>query len=69
MGRRGPRRPGVAFVDLAEPDPARVANGLRLLGRMIAQAYARDVALAKPDGHGDPAWIPLEEESNDAAEE
>lgn len=69
MGRKGPRRPSVPFVELMEPDPARVADGLRILGRMIPQAYARDMAPAKSNGHGDPAWIPLEEESNDATEE
>ena len=57
------------FVEVSEPDPARVAGGLRLLGRMVAQAYARDMALVKSDGHGDPAWIPPEEESDDLAEE
>ena len=59
----------MSFVEVSEPDPTRVAVGLRLLGHMVAQAYARDMALVKSDGHGDPAWIPPEEESDDVAEE
>ncbi len=69
MGRREPRRPSVSFVEVSEPDPARVAGGLRLLGRIIAHAYARDMALVKRDGDGDPVWIPPEKESDDVAEE
>lgn len=68
-GQRGPRRPAPSLVEVSEPDAARVAGGLRLLGRMIAQAYARDTALVEGNGHGDPAWIPPEEESSDDAED
>ena len=59
----------VTVVAPSESDPARVEAALRLLGHMVAHAYARDMALVKSDGHGDPAWIPPEEESDDVAEE
>jgi hypothetical protein len=63
MARRGPRRPPPRLVAVSEPDPARAAEGLRMLGRMIAQA------IAKGNGRGDPAWVPPEEESSDDADE
>jgi hypothetical protein len=69
MARRGPRRPPLSLEEVSEPDPAKAAEGLRLLGRMIARAYARDMALAQGNGHGDPAWVPPEEESRDDAED
>ncbi len=59
--RKGPRRPPLKFVEVYEPDPERVAEGLKIFGRMIAQAYARD---SKRNGHGDPAGMSPEEESH-----
>ena len=69
MGVRGRHRPSFTFVEKSVPDPRRVENGLRILGRLVAEAYARERALVQGNGHADPAWTFAEEESNDASED
>ena len=59
----------LSLLELSQPDRARVEQGLSLLGRMVAQAYARDRASEVPEGFLDPRWIPYEEESRDAADD
>ena len=48
MSPKGVKRTSLIFTERFEPDPRRVEEGLAILGRMIAQAYARD---APSNGH------------------
>ena len=61
-------RSSFCLLERSSPDRARVERGLELLGRMLAQAYARDRTLVEADGSHDPRWIPLKEERRDAAD-
>ena len=59
MSPKGVKRTNLVFTERFEPDPRRVEEGLAILGRMLAQAYARD---APNNGHI-PSAIPNAEES------
>lgn len=61
------RRPAPAMVEKSNPDRARVEAGMALLGRMVAEAWARD-ALSGANGDKDPRSIPTEKERRDAAD-
>jgi hypothetical protein len=63
------------MVERSNPDRARVEAGMALLGRMVAEAWARDAALCRArdalsgaKGDKDPQSIPTEEERRDAAD-
>ena len=64
-------RAGRAFSlqERSQPDRKRVEEGLALLGRMVAQAYARDHAIQEGKEPPDASWIPFEEERRDAADD
>ena len=62
------RRPAPAMVEKSNPDRARVEAGMALLGRMVAEAWARDAGLGGAKGAKDPMSIPTEEERRDAAD-
>ena len=57
-----------SIIEVSSPDPARAESGLRLLGRMIARAYARDSALSPTRWDQATNWTSHEEESRDRAE-
>ena len=61
-------RPIPVMVERSNPDRARVEAGMALLGRMVAQAWARDTGLPGAKGAKDPMSIPTEEERRDAAD-
>ena len=67
MAASGRTRASPALVEKYDPDPGRVKEGMRLLGRMAAQAYARDAALPETGEPGDQSWTSVQEE-RDAAD-
>ena len=62
------RRPIPVMVERSNPDRARVEAGMALLGRMVAEAWARDAARGGAKGDKDPRSIPTEKERRDAAD-
>ena len=69
MPGRGQRRTTFTFVERSVPDRERVEQGLKVLGQLIAMAYAQDGVLAGVKGYRDTTWISPQEESIDAAEQ
>jgi len=49
-GQRRRPRPLFIFIEKSVPDRRRVENGLRILGRLVAEAYARERALGQSNG-------------------